>query len=217
MKQTRKNTVATGQTTSSAAADDGLENHVRIAIAHHVEIVERCLAPLAPLIVAAAAMMVRTLLSGRKILLCGNGGSASCAQLFSSHLLNRYTHERPGLPAIALTADVATVTAIANDHGFSDVFARQVMALGHAGDVLVVFSTTGNSPNLARAVEAAHSRDMHCITLNGRDGGELAAVLANGDVDICVAGESTARIREVHILVVHCLSELIDYQLLGQE
>ena len=217
MKQTRKNIVATGQPTSSAATDDDLGSHVRTAITHHAEIVERCLEPLTPLIVAAAAMMVRTLISGCKILLCGNGGSASCAQLFSSHLLNRYTHERPGLPAIALTADMATVTAIANDHGFADVFARQVMALGHAGDVLVVFSTTGNSPNLARAVEAAHSRDMHCITLNGRDGGELAAVLANGDVDICVAGESTARIREVHILVVHCLSELIDYQLLGQE
>ncbi len=91
------------------------------------------------------------------------------------------------------------------------------MALGHPGDILAVFSTTGNSPNVTRTVEAAHSRDMLCVALNGRDGGELAAVLARDDVNICVAGESTARIREVHVLVVHCLSELIDYQLLGQE
>ncbi|MHB8346947.1 MAG: D-sedoheptulose-7-phosphate isomerase [Acidiferrobacterales bacterium] len=216
MKQTRKTTDSAGQAAPDSASDD-LVNRVRTTIAHHSELVERCLDPITPLIVAASTMMVRALISGHKILLCGNGGSASCAHLFSSHLLNRYTHERPGLPAIALTADCATMTAIANDHSFTDIFSRQVMVLGYAGDILVLFSTTGNSPNLTHAVEAAHSRDMQCIALNGRDGGELATLLAGEDVNICVASESTARIREVHILVVHCLSELIDFQLLGQE
>ena len=216
MKQPRK-TAKTGRATRDPGANDDLGGRVRAAFAHNMDTVERCLESLTPLIVSAAELMVRALVSGSKILLCGNGGSATCAQLFSSHLLNRYTHERPGLPAIALSADSAAVTAIANDHHFADVFARQVMALGHGGDVLVAFSTTGNSPNLTRAVEAAHSRDMHCVALNGRDGGELSAVLARDDINIIVAGESTARIREVHILAVHCLSELIDYQLLGQE
>ncbi len=190
---------------------------VRNDFARSLRLAERSIESLAPLIVSAASRIVGSLVSGHKVLLCGNGGSAACAQLFSSHLLNRYTHERPGLPAIALTSDNATLTAIANDYHFENVFARQVLALGQPGDVLVAISTTGNSSNIIRAVEAARSRDMHCIALNGRNGGELADALARDDVSICVADESTARIREMHVLVIHCLSDLIDYQLLGQE
>ncbi len=182
-----------------------------------LSLAERSIELLAPLIVAAAARIVGSLVSGHKVLLCGNGGSATCAQLFSSHLLNRYTHERPGLPAIALTTNSAMLTAIANDYHFENVFARQVLALGQPGDVLVAISTTGNSSNIIRAVEAARSRDMHCVALNGRNGGELADMLTEDDVNICVADESTARIREMHVLIIHCLSDLIDYQLLGQE
>jgi len=199
------------------APDANLLRRVRADFARNTALAERSVEPLAPLIVTAAAAMVQGLVSGHKILLCGNGGSAACAQLFSSHLLNRYTHERPGLPAIALTTDHATLTAIANDYHFGNVFSRQILALGQPGDILVAISTTGNSSNVIRAAEAAHSRDMRCIALNGRDGGELTAMLAPDDINICVTGESTARIREVHVLVIHCLSDLIDYQLLGQE
>ncbi|MHB8454180.1 MAG: SIS domain-containing protein [Acidiferrobacterales bacterium] len=192
-----------------------LLHRVHNDFARSQKLAEQSIESLAPLIVAAAARIVGSLVSGHKVLLCGNGGAANCAQLFSSHLLNRYTHERPGLPAIALTTDSAVLTAIANDFHFENVFARQVLALGQPGDALVAISTTGNSSNIIRAVEAARSRDMHCIALNGRNGGELADILAEDDVNICVADESTARIREMHILIIHCLSDLIDYQLLG--
>ncbi len=217
MKQARRSPVAAGNEAGSTGAADNLASRARTAFARNIETVKQSLDPITPLIVAASELMVRALVSGHKILLCGNGGSAACAQLFSAHLLNRYTQERPGLPAITLSADGATLTAIANDHHFTDVFARQIMALGNPGDILVAFSTTGNSPNLTRAVEAAHARNMRCVALNGRDGGELGSVLARDDLNILVTGGSTARIREVHILTVHCLSELIDYQLLGQE
>lgn len=216
MKQARGDRLVAGSGAGSTVVRGDLVGRVRTAFTLHSTTVERCLEPLAPSIVSAAEMMVRALVSGRKILLCGNGGSATCAQLFSSHLLNRYTHERPGLPAIALTADCTTLTAIANDHQFTEVFARQIMSLGQSEDILVMFSTTGNSANLTRAVDAAHARGIRCIALNGRDGGELATALSHDDINIQVPGESTARIREIHVLAVHCLSELIDYQLLGQ-
>jgi len=171
---------------------------------------------LTPPIAAGAALMIRALLTDRKILACGNGGSAADAQHFSAELLNRFERERPGLPGIALTTDTSTLTSIANDYHFDDVFAKQVRALGQPGDVLLGITTSGNSRNVIRAVEAAHERDMACVVLNGRDGGEIAAVLRPGDVNICVTGSSTARIQEVHALAIHCLCDLIDHQLLGQ-
>lgn len=171
---------------------------------------------LAPLITGAAVQMVSALLNERKILACGNGGSAADAQHFSAEMLNRFERERPGLPAVALTTDSSTLTSIGNDYRFEDIFAKQVSALGQPGDVLLAISTSGNSANVNHAVEAAHDRGMTCVALNGRDGGELSAVLADKDVDICVPGPSTARIQEVHGIVIHCLCDLIDYQLLGE-
>ena len=171
---------------------------------------------LTPLIAGAAAIMIRALLSDRKILACGNGGSAADAQHFSAELLNRFERERPGLPGIALTTDTSTLTSIANDYHFDEVFAKQVRAIGQPGDVLLGITSSGNSRNVIRAVEAAHERDMACVILNGRDGGEIVAALRPEDVNICVAGPSTARIQEVHGLAIHCLCDLIDYQLLGQ-
>jgi D-sedoheptulose 7-phosphate isomerase len=171
---------------------------------------------LTPPIAAGAALMIRALLTDRKILACGNGGSAADAQHFSAELLNRFERERPGLPGIALTTDTSTLTSIANDYHFDDVFAKQVRALGQPGDVLLGITTSGNSRNVIRAVAAAHERDMACVVLNGRDGGEIATVLRPGDVNICVTGSSTARIQEVHALAIHCLCDLIDHQLLGQ-
>ncbi len=171
---------------------------------------------LAPLITRAAAHMIRALLSDHKILACGNGGSAADAQHFSAELLNRFERERPGLPGIALTTDTSTLTSIANDYHFDEVFSKQVRAIGQPGDVLLGITTSGNSRNVMRAVEAAHERDMTCVVLNGRDGGEITALLRPEDVNLCVAGPTTARIQEVHGLVIHCLCDLIDYQLLGQ-
>lgn len=172
---------------------------------------------LAPAIASAAQAMTQALLNDRKILTCGNGGSAGDAQHFSSEMLNRFETERPGLPAVALTTDSSTLTSIANDYNYEEIFAKQILALGQPGDVLLAISTSGNSPNVLRAVRAAHQRDMICVALNGRDGGELAAVLSDKDINICVPGPSTARIQEVHIIVIHCLCDLIDHTLLGQE
>jgi len=174
-----------------------------------------CMDILAPLIAQAATRMIQALLTDRKILACGNGGSAADAQHFSAELLNRFERERPGLPAISLTTDTSTITSIANDYTFDDIFAKQVRALGQSGDVLLGITTSGNSRNVIRAVEAAHERDITCVALNGREGGEITAVLAGQDVNICVPGASTARIQEVHGIVIHCLCDLIDYQLLG--
>jgi len=170
---------------------------------------------LGPSIELAAQMMVSCLLQGGKILSCGNGGSAGDAQHFSSELLNRFERERPGLPAIALTTDSSTLTAIANDYSYHEVFSKQVRALGQAGDLLLAITTSGNSPNLLHAVGAAHDRGMQVVALLGKGGGELRNLLGEVDVEICVPSEVTARIQEVHLLVIHCLCDLIDNQLFG--
>ena len=175
-----------------------------------------CVEDLAPVIAQAAMLMIQALLSDRKILVCGNGGSAADAQHFSAELLNRFERERPGLPAISLTTDTSTITAIGNDYHFDDIFSKQVRALGQAGDVLLGISTSGNSRNVMRAIEAAHERGIVCVALNGREGGEITGLLTGHDVNICVPGPSTARIQEVHGIIIHCLCDLIDYQLLGQ-
>lgn len=172
---------------------------------------------IAPAIARASQIITRSLLEEHKVLSCGNGGSAADAQHFSSEMLNRFELERPALPAIALTTDSSTLTSIANDYRFADVFAKQVRALGQVGDVLLAISTSGNSANILSAVEAAHDRDMTVIALTGRDGGMLAELLGEADVEIRVPSHSTARIQETHILVIHCLCDLIDAQLLGQE
>lgn len=172
---------------------------------------------IAPAIASAAEQLTACLINEHKILICGNGGSAADAQHFASELLNRFEVERPGLPALALTTDASTITSIANDFHFADVFAKQIRALGQPGDVLVAISTSGNSANIIAAVEAAHDRQMTVVALTGRDGGGMAALLNEPDIEIRVPAHSTARIQEVHIVTIHCLCDLIDHQLLGQE
>lgn len=172
---------------------------------------------LAPAIADAAELMTQCLLKEGKILSCGNGGSAGDAQHFSSELLNRFERERPGLPAMALTTDSSTITSIANDYDYSQVFSKQVRALGHSGDVLLAISTSGNSANVLAAIGAAHDRQMRVVALTGRDGGTMATALAEGDVEIRVPAQVTARIQETHLLVIHCLCDLIDLHLFGQE
>ena len=184
---------------------------------HSIETKRKSAPLLAAPIAAAAQRIVGSLLQGGKVLSCGNGGSAGDAQHFSSEMLNRFERERAGLPALALTTDTSTLTSIANDYHFDEVFARQIRALGHPGDLLLAISTSGSSPNILAAVAAAHEQEMGVVALTGRDGGELAQSLCDDDIEIRVPSDSTARIQEVHLLTIHCLCGLIDEQLLGAE
>src|SRR5258705_281430 len=168
-------------------------------------------------IARATEIMVKCLLANGKILACGNGGSAADAQHFAGELLNRFERERPGLAAIALTTDTSTLTAIANDYDYLQVFSKQVSALGQAGDVLLAISTSGSSKNVVRAIAAARQREMRVVALTGRGGGEIGKLLAAEDVDICVPHSQTARIQEVHLLTLHCQCDGIDAMLLGAE
>jgi D-sedoheptulose 7-phosphate isomerase len=163
----------------------------------------------------AGEAMVNSLLNNGKILSCGNGGSAGDAQHFSAELLNRFEKERPGLPAMALTTDSSTLTAIANDYSYEEIFSKQVNALGQAGDVLLAISTSGNSANVAAAMKAAQEREMLTVMLSGNDGGTMASLLGEQDIEIRVPSRRTARIQEVHLVVIHCLCDFIDTQLFG--
>ena len=168
-------------------------------------------------IAAAAERMVQCLKGDGKILSCGNGGSAADSQHFAAEMLNRFEMERPGLAAMALTTDTSTLTSIANDYDYDQVFSKQVRALGHAGDLLLAISTSGNSRNVIAAMRAAHEAQMGVIALTGRNGGKMAEALRPTDVHICVPAQSTARIQEVHLLALHCLCDAIDCLLLGVE
>lgn len=165
-------------------------------------------------IVRAADTIYASFQAGGKLLICGNGGSAADAQHLSSELLNRYHRERAELPGIALTTDASTITSIGNDYDYSQVFSKQVLALGQNNDVLMVITTSGNSTNLCKAVEAAHEKSVKCIALNGKGGGKLNNVLTSDDLNIIVEGSVTARIQEVHGLIIHCICELIDSYIL---
>lgn len=167
------------------------------------------------IIAHAATTLVECLLAGNKVMSCGNGGSACDALHFSSEMLNRYKDERPSLPAIALTADTATMTAIGNDYAYSDVFAKQIAGLGREGDVLLAITTSGSSANILNAIQEAHNRHIKVIALTGKNGGEAATLLAPEDIEIRVPADVTARIQETHLLVIHCLCELIDNKLFG--
>jgi D-sedoheptulose 7-phosphate isomerase len=173
------------------------------------------MASLCELIEFASQKIVEALVNDKKVLTCGNGGSAGDAQHFSSEMLNRFERERPALPAIALSTDTSTITSIANDYHFDEIFAKQIRALGQAGDILLAYTSSGNSGNLIKAVKVAHEKDMIVIALSGKDGGALAGALNEADIEIRVPSNSTARIQEVHLLISHCLCDLIDHQLFG--
>lgn len=182
-----------------------------------IETKQNAITTLPQAIESASLMMVSSLLNEGKILACGNGGSAGDAQHFSSEMLNRFERERPSLPAIAITTDSSTLTSIANDYSYDEVFSKQVRALGQAGDILLAISTSGNSANVIQGIHAAHDRNMHVVALTGRDGGQIAPLLLPDDVEIRVPSNVTARIQEVHLLVIHSLCDLIDHQLFGGE
>lgn len=191
------------------------ETRVREHFAESIATKQAAVDAISASIAAAGDLMSRALLEEGKILSCGNGGSAGDAQHFSSELLNRFEMERPGLPAMALTTDSSTLTSIANDYAYEDIFAKQVRALGKSNDVLLAISTSGNSENVNRAIVAAHERNMRVVALSGRDGGRMAGLLADDDVEIRVPAKRTARIQEVHLLAIHCICDLIDTTLLG--
>ena len=168
-------------------------------------------------IAAAVQAVLACVTSGGKVLACGNGGSAADAQHFAAEFIGRFERERPELGAIALTTDSSILTAIANDYDFERIFAKQVRGLGQAGDVLLAMSTSGNSPNILAAIEAAHEREMTVVALTGRGGGKITHLLRETDVHVCVPHDRTARIQEVHLLVLHCICDGVDTQLLGEQ
>jgi D-sedoheptulose 7-phosphate isomerase len=166
-------------------------------------------------VVRASHLFAQSLKAGGKALACGNGGSAADAQHFAAELVNRFERERPPLAAIALTTDTSTLTSIANDYAWQQVFSKQLRAIGRKGDVLLAISTSGNSANVLDAVAAAHELGVQVVALTGAGGGKIAAALDSRDVSICVPHKVTARIQEVHLLVLHCLCDAIDHELFG--
>ena len=172
---------------------------------------------LPPLIADAADMMVQSLLNEGKVMACGNGGAAGDAQHFVSEMLNRYDRERPALPALSLCADSMTMSSIASDSSYNEVFSKQIRALGQEGDILLAISAHGNCPNLLQAIQAAHDRNIAVIALTGKDGGDMARLLHPEEVEIRVPASSPHRIQEVHTLLIHCICDLIDEFLFSTE
>jgi D-sedoheptulose 7-phosphate isomerase len=195
-------------------------DHVTRIRAHFADSAQLKLAAaeeLAPALARAAELLAQCLLGDGRILACGNGGSAADAQHFAAEMVGRFERERPELPAISLATDTSILTAVANDYSYEQIFAKQVRALGAAGDALLAISTSGNSANVIAAVDAAHDREMRVVALTGKGGGRIGAMLAPADVHLCVPHDRTARIQEVHLLMIHCLCDAIDNTLLGEE
>ncbi len=180
-----------------------------------VELERAAVAQLAGPVAQAVEMLTAALAADRKLLICGNGGSAADSQHMAAELVGRFERERPELAAIALSTDTSALTAVANDYGFEQVFAKQVRALGREGDVLVAISTSGESANVLAAVHAAHERGLAVLALTGRGGGRIGAALQGTDIHLCVPHDRTARIQELHLLIIHCLCDGIDASLLG--
>ncbi len=192
-----------------------LESRIRQQFEESAQLKLRSAELLAEPLAQAIGAIANALSNGGKILACGNGGSAADAQHFSAELVGRFERERPELAAVALSTDSSILTAVGNDYGFEQVFARQVRALGQPGDVLLAISTSGGSPNVIEAVRAAQERDMLIVALSGKGGGKLSALLSDVDVHLCVPHERTARIQEVHLLLLHCICDGVDWTLLG--
>lgn len=191
--------------------------HIRERFETSIEVKKRGLEMLPPVIEKASIKLSDALQNGHKVLSCGNGGSAADAQHFSSELLNRFESNRTGLPAIALTTDSSTLTSVANDYAYEQIFARQISSLGMPGDCLLAITTSGNSANISAAVKAAHARGMWVIALTGGDGGELASLLETGDIEIRVPARSTAYVQESHLLIIHCLCSVIESRLFAAD
>jgi phosphoheptose isomerase len=189
------------------------EQRIRSHFEASIKTKQDTLAAQLPAILRGSQLLADRLKAGSKILACGNGGSAADAQHFAAELTGRFERERRPLPGIALTTDTSALTAIANDYSYQEVFSKQVLALGRGGDVLLAISTSGNSGNVLKAMEAAHSVGMHVLAMTGRDGGAMAKALKKDDVELRAASKVTTRIQETHILLLHCLCDAIDEML----
>jgi D-sedoheptulose 7-phosphate isomerase len=193
-----------------------LQDRIQHQFADSIATKHKAVETMADPIEAAIHLMVDSLKNDGKIMACGNGGSAADAQHFAAELLNRFEMERPPLAAVALTTDSSTLTSIANDYRYEEVFSKQVLGLGRKGDVLLAISTSGNSPNVIEAIHAAHQRGVRIVALTGKKGGKMAELLKPDDVHLCVPADRTARIQEVHLVVLHCLCDGIDHLILEQ-
>ncbi len=180
-----------------------------------IQIQQESLSSLPELIEFASQIMVTALINDQKIISCGNGGSSGNALHFSALMLNKFQRERPSLPAITLNNDTLTLTSIANDYHFDEVFAKQLRALGQEGDILLCYSTSGNSANILKTVTVAQEKNIPVIALTGQTGGSLANFLNETDLEIRVPASSAPHIQEMHLLITHCLCDLIDQQLFG--
>jgi D-sedoheptulose 7-phosphate isomerase len=198
-----------------ANVDAALRARVSAQFAESAQLKLQAAQALAEPIARAGTLLAEALRGGGKVLACGNGGSAADAQHFAAELLNRFEIERAPLAAVALTTDSSTLTSIANDYAYEQVFAKQVRGIGRRGDVLLAISTSGNSANVVEAMRAAHELGVGVVALTGNGGGRMGAMLAAGDLHICVPHKRTARIQEVHLLVLHCLCDGIDFHLCG--
>jgi D-sedoheptulose 7-phosphate isomerase len=195
--------------------DAALQSRVAAQFAESANLKLSASQPLSAPIARAGTLLAEALRKGGKALACGNGGSAADSQHFAAELINRFERERAPLAALALTTDTSNLTSIANDYAYEQVFSKQIRALGRRGDVLLALSTSGNSANVLEAIRAAHELGVQVIGLTGNGGGKMAALLGADDVHVCVPHKRTARIQEVHLLVLHCLCDAIDYQLFG--
>ena len=195
--------------------DEGLVGRVAAHFAESANLKLAAVKVLGEPVAQAGALLAASLKAGGKALACGNGGSAADAQHFAAELINRFERERAPLAGMALTTDTSTLTSIANDYAYQQVFSKQVRALARRGDVLLGISTSGNSGNVIEAIHAAHEMGVKVIALTGNGGGKMAPLMKNDDVHICVPHKTTARIQEVHLLVLHCLCDIIDLQILG--
>ena len=187
-----------------------IQSRIAAHFAESAELKRAAAAVLTEPLVRAADIMVEALRNGGKILACGNGGSAADAQHFAAELVNRFEMERPPLAAVALSTDTSSLTSIANDYAYLQVFSKPLRALGRRGDVLLAISTSGNSANVIDAVQAAHELGIRVVALTGNGGGKMSAALRPEDAHLCVPHKKTARIQEVHLVCIHCLCDAID-------
>jgi D-sedoheptulose 7-phosphate isomerase len=198
-----------------AQVDAALRARVTAQFAESAQLKLEASQPLAEPVARAGRLLADILRGGGKVLACGNGGSAADAQHFAAELMNRFELERAPLAAVALTTDTSTLTSIANDYAFEQVFAKQVRGIGRRGDALLAISTSGNSANVLEAVRAARELGVQVVAMTGNGGGKIGAMLSDDDVHICVPHKRTARIQEVHLLVLHCLCDGIDFHMAG--
>lgn len=192
-----------------------LEDRIVSQFHNSMEINAQTIEHYTPLIAEAGELLLHCLVNESKIVCVGNGGAAALAQHFSALLLSRFRQERPGLPALALSADAAAMSGISNDGSFAEVYAKQIRALGQPGDILLALSPNGRGTSLVQAIQAAHDREMQVIALTGADGGNMTALLGPDEIEICVPSDDEALVYDAHLLVLHCLCDLIDYQLFG--